>query len=174
LSPVALILVSALVLAGCQKHSIGVILNGSDDDIVISLVGNKQSNEFGKLICTTRQDRILRSTKTFRRPGSIGMNQNWQVTDDYQSDEASCSVSGLRLKPGEAAIVDSNPPCKGFLEDIQRRGLDAKDYTPPYARISIQGRRGSFSLSGWPATARFKPAKSDVCVLEVKNRDLRS
>jgi hypothetical protein len=163
----------AALLAGCQDGTLAVVLNGSGEDVEVAFANSKIRAPKGNLICSSRGMPIMKSKKLFRRPSSISTLDDWSPETSHIADESSCSVTGLKLKSREAVAIQVRPACSDFEEQMRRRGVGLEEFTPPYDRMTIQGRSGQLNLTGWQITSRLKRVKREVCVLEITQSDLQ-
>jgi hypothetical protein len=165
----------AAVLGGCQVQTYGVVLNRSGTDIELSFHFNRIPNPPLGPICAGITTTPLKSDKRYGKAGKIKSSfKGWSPDSSGQSDESGCGLRNIRLQPGQAMLIGSQVACDDFQSDVKRRGVDISKYTAPFASLTARSERGTLTLENWDVTSRFRRTKSDVCVLEITMRDLRS
>jgi len=148
---------AALLLLGCQKVELGILVNASGEAIRVTYtVARFRTQEGGPLICNPN-DYPVSVRRTPR-------NHRWAAGDWVSSTTASldtqtCTIS-LTLAPGFSALISTSQFCDHYRDLLAVRPELQPSRT--VFRIETPGR--TFEWRDWDTTRPFKRNRDGDCI----------
>jgi hypothetical protein len=148
---------AALLLLGCQKVELGILVNASGEPIRVTYsVARFRAEEGGPLTCRPNDYPVsVRRTPRNHRWAA----RDWVSSTTARLDTERCTIT-LVLDPGFSALLSTSQFC-GDHEAL----LAVRPNMQPYQtllRIETPGR--TFEWRGWDTVKPFKRNRDDDCI----------